>query len=345
METSKNHIWPNIMDLIDDLSFPIVDALQYWERIPPQIASVFGFTPEGGFVPYKLDDKFSLLPSGYRAAYYRGQNRYFEKCLPTLFRISDDKEFVIQCLKCHEFMELLSTHPIIMSLAEDGIYIDKMALAQHYCLCTNLIDITSDIWAAAFFATTSYNQETDIYTPIGKEYGNGVGVLYVSKKYDDRHPNITPLGYNFFPRPHKQMASTYSMKKGDNFNDEELFDKYFFYHDLHASQWIFEMSFRQRKYWPKDILADKANEIKRSNMISEIAIDSFGKTLEFNQWTKEEIRCYCHAAGYTITESPVVFFEESYVEKLKADWEQKKSEYFSKRTYMPLMVSVTDVSE
>jgi hypothetical protein len=316
----------------------MVEKLQYWEHLPPQLASIFGFTPEGDFVPYSDDGKFSLLPSGFRAAYFRGQNQYFEKSYPSLFRIRDDKDFVIQCLKSHEFMELLSTHPILMSLEEKGVFINKWALAQHYCLCTNLMDITCDIWTAAFFATTKYDSRTDVYTPIGKEFGNGVGVLYVSKKYDDNYPNITQLGYNFLPRPHKQMASTYSMKEGDNFNDEELFDKYFFYHDLHASQWIFEMSFRQRKYWPKDIFADKANEIKRSNMISEKAIDSFEKDSEFNRWTKEEIRCYCQAAGYEITESSVVFFEESYVEKLKADWKQKKGEYFSKGRYIPIMM-------
>ncbi len=344
METSKIHIWPNILDLIDNLSFSLVDRLQYWEHIPPQLASIFGFTPEGDFVPYSLDGKFSLLPSGFKAAFFRGQNRYFEKSYPSLFRLDDDKERIIQCLKCHEFMELLSTHPIIMSLTENGIYVDKMALAQHYSLCTNLMDITSDIWAAAFFATTSYNSETDDYTPIGKEYEKGVGVLYVSKKYDDHYPNITPLGYNFFLRPHRQMAFTYSMEEGKNFNDEELFDKYFFYHNLHASQWIFEMSFRQRKYWPKDILADKANKIKHSKNISKKAIDSFEKNSKFNRWTKEEIISFCKISGYEITEFPTVFFEESYVEKLKADWKQKKDEYFSKRTYIPLLM-VDDTSD
>lgn len=337
METSNNHIWPNILDLIDYLSFPMVEKLQYWEHIPPQLASIFGFTPEGDFVPYSDNGKFSLLPSGFRAAYFRGQNRYYEKCYPSLFRNREDKDFVIQCLKSHEFMELLSTHPILKSLKEKGIYINKWALAQHYCLCTNLMDITCDIWAAAFFATTSYNWQTDDYSPIGEDFEDGVGVLYVSKKYSDNLPNITPLGYNFFPRPHKQMAFTYSMEKGKNFNDDSLFEKYFFFHDLQASKLIFEMSFRQRKYWSKDVLADKANEIKRGKSISRKAIDSFEKNSEFNRWSKEEMLNFCQEAGYEITESPTVVFEQSYVEKLKADWEQKKDDYFSKSTYIPLL--------
>lgn len=311
---------PTIIDVIDNLAPSLLPEL-FWEHVPSQISSPFGISPEERYELYQRDDgKVSLIPSGNRQFYYRGQNDYFDLCQPSLLRIKDkEKEKkIIELLMRNEFMELLSTHPIIAALEDKDVYIDKMALAQHYCFCTPFLDLTCDIWAAAFFATAIYDSATDTYSPADESFGKGFGVLYVSKEKVYEHPKIIPLGYNFFPRPHKQMGSVYVMEGNDNFNDEDLFEKHRFRHDKIASQRMFEMAFRQRKYWNHDPLAVKAYEIKQSKTISRKVLVDLTRSEGVSE---KELQDICKAKGYTITDIPTVAFEEQYIEKTKREWE------------------------
>lgn len=329
---------PTIIDCIEYLSFKIVPDF-HWEHIPPQISTLYGFSPEERFILKSRDDKLYLLPSGFRSFYFRGQNKYYPICRPSLFRTDDEKTLYIELLKRNEFMDLLPKHPIIAALDDEGIFIDKMAFAQHYCFWTPFLDLTCDIWAAAFFATTKYDSETDKYSPVDGSFEDGYGVFYVSKEKIQDHPKITPLGYNFFPRPHKQMAFTYTMQKSDDFNNDGLFEKYYFRHDGIASQRIFEMAFRQRKYWTNDILAAKANEIKRSKTISEKVFEDF---INSEGISPGELTKLCESKGYTITKQPKVVFEKQYLEETKRDWDSKGGFMQIKKKILPFMMIKTE---
>lgn len=333
MDNNEIKNLPTIIELIDKLSFSMLDALQDYEHIHPAFASIFGFSPEGGYVMRNREGKRVLLPSGFRGLFFRGQNQYYEPCIPSIHRIKDKNILFLERLKRSEFMELLATHPIIADMEDKGYYIDKMALAQHYGFWTNLLDLSSDIWLAAFMATTKYNPESDSYSPVDeKTYKKGYGVLYVSKGYTDNHPRITELGYNFFPRPFKQMASTYSMQESDDFNNDDFFDKHLFRHDGIVSQRIFEMAFQQRKYWPQDILADKANEIKRFKKISEKVFEAI---ISSEGLSSGQALSICESNGYTITKVPNVRFNE---QEIKIAMEQERK--MNKRKILPFMLNL-----
>ena len=239
---------PTILELIDSLSPQLVSRMQLFEQAPPSLSTIFGFTPEGKYTISARDGVHTLIPSGLRCAFYRGQNRFFPSCEPSLHRIKDPEKRIIESVRRHEFIELVLTHPVIDFLMKNEITIDKMALAQHYGFATNLIDISCDLWCSAFFATTKYNTANDSYSPVDDSFFEGIGVLYMSERIDD-NPRISELGFNFFPRPYRQMGATYSLELDENFNDVELFEKHFFRHDKRANQWVFEMSYRQMKFF------------------------------------------------------------------------------------------------
>lgn len=337
MNTPDRKNLPTILELIDSLSPQLVSKMQFFEQAPPSLATIFGYTPEGKYTIAARDGFHTLIPSGFRGNFYRGQNRFYPSCKPSLHRIKDSEKRIIESVKRHEFIELVLTHPVIDFLINEDIIIDKMALAQHYGFATNLIDISCDLWCSAFFATTKYDAANDSYSPVGDDFGDGIGVLYMSKRVDD-NPRISELGFNFFPRPYRQMGATYSLEPNEDFNDVDLFEKHFFRHDKRASQWVFEMSYRQMKYFPKDVLAEKAAAIKAAKKLSSKAIESYvnayGGTASF-----DEIKRLCEENQYDIKDDLVTTFDQAYCDAAYRQWhEEIKNKVYC--AYLPLMGAV-----
>ena len=334
MNNTDRQNLPTILELIDTLSPQFVSEMQFFEQVPPQLATIFGYTPEGKYTIAPRDGFQTLIPSGFRSAFYRGQNRFYHCCKPSLHRIQNSEKRIIESVKRNEFIELVLTHPVIDCLVKEGIIIDKMALAQHYGFATNLIDISCDLWCSAFFATTQYNAANDSYSPVDADFGDGIGVLYISKRVDD-NPRITELGFNFFPRPYRQMGATYSMEPDEDFNDVDLFEKHFFRHDKRASQWVFEMSYRQMKYFPKDVLAEKAASIKEAKMLSTKAINSYVNASEGAE-SFDDIKRLCEENHYQIKDELVVSFDKAYKDAAMKQWnEEIKQKVYC--AYLPLL--------
>ena len=97
---------------------------------------------------------------------------------------------LINNLKAEDFIALLKTHPLFMML-DRGIFLEPerkpifinmnyYGLAQHYGFHTGLIDFTTDIDAAAFFACTRYLGD-DEYEPVTDTEKDPYGVIYVHK--------------------------------------------------------------------------------------------------------------------------------------------------------------------
>lgn len=211
--------------------------------------------------------------------FYRGQSKYYDTCTPTLFRPRKDgtppteEDIAYHRIKTCEFAMLLSTHPVFRDI-QQVTTVDPIAMAQHYGLETDYLDITNNKWVAAFFACTQYDYQTDTYLPVGEDYSDGYGVLYKSKSVvSDETPNSffkknCVIGYQYFARPSQQSSFGYLMEAGENFNDSPFFDKLFFRHDAVASQIVFEMSYQQRRFIPNDSLSKLARSIAKSREIS-----------------------------------------------------------------------------
>lgn len=255
--------------------------------------------------------------------FMRGQNNYYPQCNPILYRkqLSSD-EVLIKRIQTAEFFCLLTTHPVFKEL-QQNYEVEYLAIAQHYGFDTEYLDITNNKWVAAFFASCKYDQETSTYTPIDETYGNGIGVLYVSNEnipmpfFDKMHV----VGFQFFQRPTKQYSMVYHMDSNENFDQNPNFKRIVFRHDAVASKQVYDVSYRQQRFFPNDILAQKANIIRNSHY--EFSKFAFKVCREFG-WTilsDEEIkdRLNMHGYKYHDNDDLLVRFSE---EELKHDWEE-----------------------
>lgn len=263
--------------------------------------------------------------------YYRGQSSYHDPCLATIFRGKkegeepSDEDVIARLIKVCEFVLLLRKHPVYMMVAQNTM-VNSVALAQHYGLSTEYLDITNSKWVAAFFASTGYNWESDEYYPVGRDYGEGFGVMYISKDFiKDNLPeeffdkNVV-IGYQYFTRPTKQSSFGYGMTWGENFNECPYFEEVFFRHDMEASKVIFDMAYRQNRFIPKDKVAKLAREIQVSDEVTRDAVK-----LCMEQYCYDRSMAFmdavCKKQGWKIREdnNPIAAFEEA---DLAADWKE-----------------------
>ena len=114
-----------------------------------------------------------LLSQGYVRNFYRGENAYYGTSRPSLFRSSplDPEEAKFHRLIGH------------IRIIEFSLWIQKLdyvkqwpcgdvfhgAIAQHYGIPTNGLDVTSDLKVALFFACCYFDQETKRWYPLEKE--------------------------------------------------------------------------------------------------------------------------------------------------------------------------------
>ena len=77
---------------------------------------------------------------------YRGQNEYYEPCLPSLYRrpwnIAEKLERFVQV---EDFKTILNQNPEVQDMLDAGLTVNYDGLAQHYGIETNIMDMTKRI--------------------------------------------------------------------------------------------------------------------------------------------------------------------------------------------------------
>lgn len=235
------------------------------------------------------DKKFILVRDGYlmpkfreQMRLFRGESEYHKDCKPTLWRKGmDDKAIFLERLKLAELRRALSLMPEnyffnqgILVHDPDGtpyhirLQTNALALAQHYGIKTELLDLTADKWVAAFFASTNYDPESDTYRPIVKKTTDK-GVMYcypiMPTGFDSGKLRI--VGAQPFERPTEQAAFTVTLGKDDNFN-ELCTDMVFFCQDPMASIIVYHFANRSGRLFPKEVIQRKTRalvEDKKNN--------------------------------------------------------------------------------
>jgi len=254
--------------------------------------------------------------------FYRGQNKFFEECYPTLYRGNpSEDEIIVSRLKACELGILIFEHHAFREYASN-YYVDFESVAQHYGLKTEYIDITNNKWVAAFFATTKC--ENNVYSPVGEDFGDGYGVIYV---YDpdvildsEFEKNLSNIGYCYFERPSRQYSFGYHVGKGKDFNDLAVFKKIFFRHDLKSSEIVFATTCEQKRFIPNDKLSELADDIAKSNVVSKQCIDFCSSYYKYDKVKLEEV---CRNFGLTIKEHPGVKWPEEILQRDLEQWNRK----------------------
>lgn len=237
-------------------------------------------------------EKFAFKPNlKNRAFLFRGQSGFYDPSTPSLLRKQKGR-FVVENIFYEEFVLALKDHPLIR-LFWDGIElcghryffeVTYYGLAQHYGFKTRVMDLTSDLDVAKFFAVTDYNEKTDTYSPVIDE--SRYGVFYY---WDNvRHPlafqpifggNLSSIGLQVFPRSGRQKGFLFSMYRGQNFNNIPFIKYKLFRHDAAISKQIYKKARRGKFYFPEDELSSFAQRIRCSKILSG---EAFCKNLASN---------------------------------------------------------------
>lgn len=321
---------PTILEVVEKIS-----ALEN-KLMLPKIAQVPSpdFYDEGRY-NFVADERnrniVHLMPTSQSPfTLYRGQSRYYDPCLPSLYRGDPSEEDVAgNRLKICEFALLLDTHPVFQEIGRN-LMVEPIALAQHYGLTTECLDITNSKWVAAFFACTDYDYDTDTYTPVGSDFKEGYGVMYITKEWVlkekpmENYEKYGVIGFQYFDRPTKQSSFGVKLSRDEDFNKSPYFDKIFFRHDLAASTMVYNMSYQQNRFIPRDPLSKLARTISESKEITRRA-----HYLCWNRFYADKSPGFldkvCEAKGWKIRENnkPIAEFEP---ETLATDW-KKWNEY------------------
>ncbi len=292
------------------------------------------YEQEGRFEAIKMpDESVHLYPMGLAFnIYYRGQSQFFEPSYPSLYRngIKESRVFV-ERMKYEELKRCIIEYPIteyfqndILLRVPDGnlipikFSVDPLALAQHYGVLTELMDITTDKFVAAFFATTTCDKN-GVYTPIitpQKEKG----VLYRYWEIVPNYEKLRAVGLQPFSRPGEQCGLVYHMDKGENFNDVAL-SKDFFTHDPTVAEFIFNYTNRSKKLFPESPLTTHANAIAQAKKLSLWAYEEAKK--EFYPKVSEEVlQGYLSEQGIELDENVNFSFSEEEKLQCRREWEE-----------------------
>lgn len=248
-----------------------------------------------GFIPPKdkfekvrlKNNSFIFVPTDAQFTLFRGQNMFYENCKPTIYRKElNELELFVNHIKINELILLLNDYPVVKHVfIPEKFKVDYLGLAQHYGFMTDVIDFTSDLNIALFFATCVYNSTLDKYMPLMTDE-KLTGYLYVYPLYKAiknmksletfLSEKLQVIGLQPFFRPASQKG--FSLKLNRDENLETLC--YTFSYDKNDSLFFYEMFNSGNSLWIKDILADKAKLINISNAFSfdafKLTIKSFG---------------------------------------------------------------------
>jgi len=267
---------------------------------------------------------------------YRGQTADYGECLPSLHRNEPSElDFLIARIKQIQFESVLLDHPAVIDIIKSDFHVNFNGLAQHYSLKTELLDLTSDISVAAFFATCSYSSEANQYVP---QTDSPIGVVYKTLQLalSTPEPNaklkFDIVGLQPFYRPAEQKAYSYEFYPGETFPAHKLFFK----QSKKQSEKIYEMFEGGKKLFPEDSVAQKACMISTGKSLDEesffSAIERYGFIERHDKYLED-----LSERGFTICTGNPYLFSKAEVDKFHSMWVSGgKDEFFSKIAQPPL---------
>ncbi len=298
----------------------------------------FKVAEAGKFSLITIDEKyFKLFPGPeFSSELYRGQTTFYEQCTPSLYRNKNQIERFIAKLRTATFNFLLKNHPAVMDIKQLRIgnrklKLDFEGMAQHYGLSTGLLDFTSDLDIAIFFATNDFIEDKNIFNPVLDK--KRVGIIYKYNSIFDSideniNPNYDTIGLQPLPRPGIQNAYSYRLTKNKNLNKQANIEKIKFYHDPEISRYYSDKYLNGQKLFPKEVIDEKLNYLKSTKCFSQ---KSFNIVYENNHSIpRQKILGKLDKLGYKIGEKYECTFSDEELLKLKKQWNYDKDIFLSK---------------
>ncbi len=259
-----------------------------------------------------------------RSFMYRGQTVRYPTCGPSLFRgVPNDKwqiraRLTLERFRVAELELLLRDHPFSAVADKRGFHVDYHGLAQHYGIPTSLLDLTSSVEVAAFFATARWDPGSASFQPMDA----GTGVMYrfdwtalgpgYSKAFE-------PVGFGPGLRPARQHAWTFRLRPGVDFQEVPHVSAFEFTHSKVASAELFERFAGGDWIYPADCLVSLVEKLHKLPFVTMNAIryaaKQDGEALEKIESSAERAAHFLNASlGLEILDGYELQLEEEDIE-------------------------------
>lgn len=292
---------------MDDVKDDIFEAVRYCEPNNQilKIKNPFG----GRLIRYNNTFEVMGLGNGKLCAianspvlftYYRGEPDIYETCLPSLYRGNpSEEEIIINQLKVLDFRDICRTFPTAKFAEADSLDVRYDAIAQHYGLKTDIVDITSDIGVAAFFATQEYDEDTDSYHPVTE--GCGVIRRTISMMSHPGSQGII-IGVQPFYRTARQSAYGCICKRGEDFANFSY--PVTFKQNLKMNKIVSGIFAQNDEYnlFPVELITYAAKEVLKSSTITQSSVVEYCDTAHLDYG---KIVLMLQELGFEITTKPV----------------------------------------
>lgn len=312
-------LFPHLVDLFVSTE---EEGHAIWKRIEEKVnvVSVMVGAMTDGMRDYQIinvhgHDRYS---KGYARNYFRGESAYYGESRPSIFRNlpKDPTEkklhMVLGQIRMIDFSLWLNT----LSFVKHWPYGDVFhgAIAQHYGIPTNGMDITSDIKTALFFACCRYEngkwrplkpeefEHADSRKSVADKGGDSrYGILFsapVDVANMSRAAQIpglhltyaTPIGYQPFMRCASQSGFIVEAGEPYDMYRDHSFRKIKFRHTEEICQWIFKEMAEGALIYPNEsfgICDDVVEKVKHSTTFTgkafQIAIHQLKLDAEQNE--------------------------------------------------------------
>lgn len=274
----------------------------------PDLLSVVTNILTKSFLPgYLLDfpANENVMTQPHNRYYYRGENAYYRHSKASLYRVTIDDRIpkslskFIALMRRYQCWDTLDHFHAVQHWGFSSI--NYIALAQHYGLKTEMLDITSDLKTALFFACCKFTPERK-WVPLSKDdfahrnsrahiskNCNGdsrYGVLFRSpteltdiswcgKTEDNIFGSITPIGYQPFMRCSQQHGYMLLTAPNDDLFLDKRFDKFKIRLNEDICNWIYNEMEQGNLVYPNNDVPDISTEIEGINKITTFSKTAF----------------------------------------------------------------------
>ncbi len=281
----------------------IFEAIRFLNPSCPALEALDG--KDGGLLHsqnYQLlqleDGKYGYFLCGFNSTFYRGEDRLYDTCVPSLYR-RKGVERIIARLRAIDFILYLKERPDIQMEVQTGRHIDFLALAQHYGFATNMVDITEDLMTAAYFATHAYDEFYKDYAVVPE----GIGQIRFTVEFAEPVGRLRMIGLQPLARP--GLQSGYGIVLDENEDFARMSGTVKFKQDIDMNQ-RFHQLFLQGKelYFPNEPEMNfVTNIIKESNAVTSKAVEVYCEETGENN---AEVRKQLADAKIFVVDAPLV---------------------------------------
>jgi hypothetical protein len=268
---------------------------------------------------------------------YRGQNQFFTKCIPSIYRVRSDIDALYWVTKAIELSAVMDRHPATWDLMAQQIEgltfaLSIDALAQHYQYPTQLLDFSRSKDVAMFFATCAYDGESETYRPLE----SGTATLYTVDFRElilqrGGRGDFMPLGLEPLPRPEAQRALAVRLGPDENLNDMPWVRRSDIEITVGLSHRYFEMFDGGKTLFPANPFDDYIAHLRTNRTVPLQALE-FGLEhglLPTHPAGVSGAQKALMSAGYTVKDRAVEI-DASVIHAAAEEWALRKADYFGR---------------